>query len=189
MSKHQDPATSNDGVSAKRASVLGTSTKRRAPWIAILLSVSVVAGIGYLILSGKVGGVAPAVAAPTKTAASKEVSFAVSDFSDGSAKFYQLSNSAGPTVRYFVVKAADGTLKTAYDACDACWHAGKGYEQSGAAMICRNCRRSFEIARIGEEQGGCNPAPLKSRVQDGALVIDTTDIFAGSRYFDLANVN
>jgi uncharacterized membrane protein len=192
MSIHENSENSDTTAAAKKAKVLGPRSKgRTASRIAILLGVSVVV-VSYLIYGaggGPAGGAPAAAAATAQTALSKEISFPVSEFADGSAKFYQMENDAGLTVRYFAVKAADGSLKTAYDACDACWHAGKGYRQSGAAMICQNCRRSFEIARIGEEQGGCNPAPLKSRIREDALVIEVNDILAGSRYFDLAKAN
>jgi uncharacterized membrane protein len=190
MAVTKNPNKDNDKAAAKRAAVLGAEKKSRGlPLAAIIPIVLAIAGGGYLFLGNK-GAVPQAAASSTPvTSSAREVVFPVSDFADGQARYYQYTDGSGPTVRYYVVKASDGVLRTAYDACDACWPEGKGYKQAGEAMICQNCQRSFEILRIGEVHGGCNPAPLTSRVQDGKLVIETKDILAGRRYFDFPKGN
>jgi hypothetical protein len=35
------------------------------------------------------------------------------------------------TIRYFILKSSDGIIRAAFDACDVCWPAGKGYFQDG----------------------------------------------------------
>ena len=56
------------------------------------------------------------------------VTIATEKLSDGKAHFYKLEDS-GKEIAFFAVKAADGSYKTAFDACDACYKAKKGYEQ------------------------------------------------------------
>ena len=81
-------------------------------------------------------------------------------------------------------RLADGVIRAAFDACDVCWPAGKGYVQEGDQMICRNCGRRFDSVRINEVKGGCNPAPLQRRIQGDTLVITVNDIRSGMRYFN-----
>ena len=88
------------------------------------------------------------------------------------------------TIRYFIIQSADGVLRAAFDACDVCWPAGKGYYQEGDHMVCRNCGRRFASNKVKEVKGGCNPAPLDRRVEGDRLVIEANDIRAGKGYFD-----
>jgi uncharacterized membrane protein len=85
-----------------------------------------------------------------------------------------------------VVKSADGVLRAAFDACDVCWPAGKGYAQDGDFMICRNCGLRFHSTKVNEVKGGCNPAPLERRIENGKLIIRVSDILEGKSYFDFS---
>ncbi len=111
------------------------------------------------------------------------VSFPVEQFADGRAQFFE-HRSAGLTIRYFILRSADGVLRAAFDACDVCWPAGRGYVQQGDEMVCRNCNRRFASAQVNEVSGGCNPAPLTRSLQEGRLVLNIADIEQGRRYFD-----
>lgn len=103
--------------------------------------------------------------------------------SDGKAHFFSYSVS-GKDIGFFVVKAADGSIRTAFDACDVCYREKKGYEQQGDSMTCKNCNKKFAIARIGQGSGGgCNPASLTSRSVNGNVVIAVDDIKGGARLF------
>lgn len=102
--------------------------------------------------------------------------------SDGKAHYYQYKNS-GSTVKFFVVKSSDGIVRAAFDACDVCFPAKKGYSQDGDFMICNNCGRRFHSSRINVVEGGCNPAPLNRKVVDHHLVIKVDDVIPGSRFF------
>ena len=74
-------------------------------------------------------------------------------------------------------------IRAAFDACDVCWREGKGYEQKGDFMICRNCGRRFASVRINEVQGGCNPAPLARAIRGDSVVLQVKDILEGGKYF------
>jgi uncharacterized membrane protein len=116
-------------------------------------------------------------------AASGLVTYPVSLFDDGQARHFDFKDG-DITIRYFVIKSADGVVRAAFDACDVCWPAGKGYYQEGDVMVCRNCGRKFASNLVNEVQGGCNPAPLKRAVEDGMLVIHPDDIRSGAGYFN-----
>lgn len=115
-----------------------------------------------------------------------EVSYPVKTFQDGKAQFYQYRTGNGITVKYFILKSSDGVIRAAFDACDVCWPEGKGYKQKGDSMVCVNCGKRFAPIRVGEVQGGCNPAPLKREVAGDKVVIKLKDLLEGKKYFNFA---
>lgn len=106
----------------------------------------------------------------------------LSTFDDGLARFYSY-DVGGTTVEFFVLKSSDGVVRAAFNACDVCYLARRGYRQEGDEMVCNNCGRRFPVNQIGEVSGGCNPAPLARSIEGSDLVIRVEDIAAGIRYF------
>jgi uncharacterized membrane protein len=43
--------------------------------------------------------------------------------------------------------------------------------------VCRNCTSPIAISSIGRS-GGCNPVPLPSQLQGGALIVRLSDLVA-----------
>ena len=125
----------------------------------------------------------PAQAGP-KSSAPSEITFPVAQFADGKARHYSFSAPGGITIKYFIIRSSDGVLRAAFDACDVCWASGKGYQQDGDQMVCRNCGKRFASRLVNEVQGGCNPVPLKRTVKGNSLVIQTKDILEGRHYFN-----
>ena len=116
------------------------------------------------------------------------VTHPVALFDDGKARHFDYDAGNGLKVRYFVLKSSDGVIRAAFDACDVCWPAGKGYFQSEDVMVCRNCGRQFASVLVNEVKGGCNPAPLNREVVDGKVVLQIADIIEGGKtYFDFSN--
>lgn len=111
-----------------------------------------------------------------------EVAIPLKDVDDGKAHYFSYK-ADGQEVRFFVVKSPDGVIRAAFDACDVCFPAKKGYSQEGDFMVCNNCGRKFHSTRINVVEGGCNPAPLVREVRDGTLVIKEADILPGGRFF------
>ena len=109
----------------------------------------------------------------------------LTDFKDGQARHFKLTHPKGREIRYFIVQDPDGEIRAAFDACDVCWKAGKGYRQDGREMICQNCGLRFPMEKIGLEKGGCNPSPLKFKVRDNQVFIDPRDVLEGLPLFDL----
>lgn len=110
------------------------------------------------------------------------ISIPISDVDDGKAHYFQ-HKTGGTVVKFFVVKSSDGIIRAAFDACDVCYPAKKGYSQDGDFMVCNNCGRRFHSTRINVVQGGCNPAPLKREVVAEDLVIRVDDVIPGARFF------
>ena len=111
------------------------------------------------------------------------VTLPVAKLADGKARFYKFEDG-GKEIAFFAVKSADGSIKTAFDACDACYKSKKGYEQQGDKMNCKNCNQKFAINRLGPNAtGGCNPGYLPHVQNGGALSIKASVLKDGARYF------
>ena len=99
------------------------------------------------------------------------------------ARFY-IYEADGKKVAFFLVQASDGTIRSAFDACDVCFMEKKGYEPQGDAMVCKNCNKRFAINRIGPNAaGGCNPAHLPHREAGGNVVIKVEDLIGRGKVF------
>jgi uncharacterized membrane protein len=103
--------------------------------------------------------------------------------SDGKAHFYKFA-SDGKEIAFFLVKASDGTIRSAFDACDVCYREKKGYDQQGDSVVCKNCNKRFAITRIGPNTtGGCNPSYLPHAEAGGKVLIRVEDLKGGARFF------
>lgn len=93
------------------------------------------------------------------------------------ASFYSYE-SEGVTIRFFAVLDASGNVHAAFDACDVCYEAKKGYRQNGNVMRCINCGQEFSINSIGVDNtaGGCWPSFLPIVIDDGNVVVKIADL-------------
>jgi uncharacterized membrane protein len=174
-------------TAAKKAAVLGTEKKSRLPLFA-LIAAPLILGVAYYYYMAGTGKETIAVSSQTVSSGlTSQVTYPASTFDDGNARHFQYSSN-GVTIKYFILKSSDGVIRAAYDACDVCWPAGKGYYQAGDNMVCRNCGRKFASVLVNVVQGGCNPAPLKRKIENGNLVIQINDILDGKQYFNFGKV-
>lgn len=173
---------------AKKDVVLGTEKKGRLPLMAaIVCSLLIVAGGIYFATydRSQTAPVAASYTSENTASTASQVSLPVALFEDGKARHFQ--HVAGNfNIQYFVLRSSDGIIRAAFDACDVCWPAGKGYYQEGDYMICRNCGRKFASVLVNEVKGGCNPAPLNRRIENGKVIIEVKDILDGRQYFDFS---
>jgi uncharacterized membrane protein len=170
---------------SKKAAVMGSRKKNRLPMI-ITLAVLVLAGgsiIGLMQYNKTGSALATGTAKAPQSTDASAVTYPITLFDDGQARHYSFK-AGNETIRYFVLKSADGVVRAAFDACDVCWPAGKGYYQEGDHMVCRNCGRRFASVLVNEVQGGCNPAPLNRSMENGKLIIHVKDIQQGRQYFN-----
>lgn len=188
MSKSEKGMTKDKNISeksaAKRKMILDTRKTSRLPWVfAGVLCVLAIGGVVFFATQNnreEATYATPSGVQITDTT----VSYPLDLFSDGKARYFQYKIDNAITIQYFILKSSDGVIRAAFDACDVCWPAGKGYEQSGDVMVCRNCGRQFASVKINEVKGGCNPAPLKRRLDGGKLVLEIEDILSGKQYFN-----
>jgi len=114
----------------------------------------------------------------------KDFKIPLSEISEN-AKWYEYKSN-GVTIRFFVVKANDGSIKTAFDACDVCYRYRKGYRQEGNYMVCNNCGNRYPIIGLGTENknpGGCWPGYLPNKIDGQYLVIKKSDLDKGAYRF------
>jgi uncharacterized membrane protein len=110
-----------------------------------------------------------------------EVRIPVSDISSTATFYFYDSNDV--SIRYFAVKDSQGNMHVAFDACDVCYEAKKGYKQINDVMHCINCGREFPISSIGTENiaggyidGGCWPSYLPMTIDGDNAVIQIIDL-------------
>lgn len=97
---------------------------------------------------------------------------------------HRVSDSTGIEIKYFVVKAPNGDIKTAADACDVCWAHYKGYVQLGTFMRCVNCGNSYPIDNLGSVgTGGCWPSYVPHTEDALNVIIQETDLIAQAGKF------
>ena len=154
--------------------------KKRGPlvWVLIALAVVAAGGLGVWSSLDESGGTYPRVRVEDGS-----VRIPLASVGDGMAHFFTVRH--GDTdVDFFVLKSRDGVIRSAFDTCDVCFKAKKGYRQEGDMMVCNNCGQKFAADKINEIKGGCNPAPLRRTVSGDALVIAAADIGKGAWYFE-----
>ena len=78
-----------------------------------------------------------------------------------------------------------GTVHVAFDACDVCYEAKKGYKQNGDVMQCLNCGKTFSITSIGIDNtvGGCWPSYLPMKIENDTVIIKISYLKAKSYMF------
>ena len=172
----------------KRAAVLGKNdTKKSFPiWIpAVCLALIIIVAVS-IYAAGSFRSSPNGSPDQEANANATFISLPTDLFENGKARHYALQTDDGIPVRYFVLKSSDGIVRAAFDACDVCWRSNKGYSQSGDFMVCNNCGRQFASIKVNEVKGGCNPAPLRRRIENGNVIIEKADIATGKNYFNFA---
>jgi uncharacterized membrane protein len=153
--------------------------KKRGPllWVAVVLVAAFAAAgiVGWKSAGGD-------GAYRTLNAQDGVVTIPAAQVSDGKAHYFSY-RSGGAAINFFLLKSQDGVIRAAFDACDVCFHAGKGYRQEGDSMVCNNCDMKFRSNLINEVKGGCNPAPIRRSVTDERVVIAAADLEQGGKYF------
>jgi len=186
MSKNRKNSVAKKSAE-KKAIILETKKKNRLPVLVVSgLAILVIAAAAFFITRNN-GGETIAAESPETDASATSITYPVELFADGKARHFRYKVDDAITIQYFILKSSDGVIRAAFDACDVCWPAGKGYQQSGDVMICRNCGRKFASIRVNEVKGGCNPAPLERKIEGEKLVLQVQDILSGKKYFDFSN--
>jgi len=139
--------------------------------------------LGTLLFAGCVSNNSTGLVTATQ-AESTSIPIPVSEITT-TAKWFEYESS-GTIIRFFAVKASDGTIRTAFDACDVCFASKKGYRQEGDVMVCNNCGNKYPVNGLGTENkkgGGCWPGYLPSKVINDNLIINKTDLDNGRYRF------
>jgi uncharacterized membrane protein len=169
----------------KREQFSGNAKSKSKAWIIIPAVIAIALGV-YVVFNASSDQPSSSTVSTADPAAGNgragDIRIPVSEIS-AKAKFFDYNTADKRSVRFFVMKSADGVYRAALDACDTCYHAKKGYHQEGDEMICNNCGLKFHSSLINKVAGGCNPIGVASNVEGDQVVIKASDLERGGRFF------
>ena len=127
-----------------------------------------------LLLTGGIAFAQNAVLNQRKPAvADQDLVIQISDITQN-ALFYP-AEIDGMRLEVLAVRAPDGTIRTAFNACRVCYNSGKGYYvQENTVLVCQNCGRRYRMNQVERQAGGCNPEPIlpaNKTVTDSTITI------------------
>ena len=154
---------------------------------ALAVAILLVAGLAVVAHGGLLDGIFKKSPAETAKAAgvvetAGAVTVPLKALDSGKALFL-VAELGGQQIHYFAIRSSDGIYRAAFDACDVCFRANRGYRQEGDVMVCNQCGQTFPSTKINEVKGGCNPAPLGRNAGGRYLLIQNADLAAGKGYF------
>jgi FTR1 family protein len=138
---------------------------------------------GVLVVVLLAGGILASPGAPPKapaTAVTDEggtITLPLGAVNDGKMHFFAVADpaAAGTELRFFTIRKPDGTMQACMDACEIC--GDQGYYEEAGAVTCRNCSAPINLPSLGQT-GGCNPIPVRSKVEGERLLVDAASIYA-----------
>ena len=125
----------------------------------------------------------------------------LSEVDDGALHRYTLKQDT-VNIRFIVLRTGLNSFATAFDACRPCYNYGKFYV-SGSDIICSQCDAASPISKLSRanhwdgqerdssvigsssEDAGCFPISLRSRIEDGQILISAEDLRNKREYFEL----
>jgi len=112
-----------------------------------------------------------------KSKDSLTLSIAVKDLSD-TAQYFSYKGKDGKKTQFFALLDNLKVPHIAFDACEVCYAAKKGYRQDGVWSVCNNCGQKYPIKSIGVENktGGCWPAYLPVEIVKDQIVINVSTL-------------
>ncbi len=95
-----------------------------------------------------------------------------------SAGFYGFRTKSNVVVRFFAILDRNKNVHVAFDACDVCYQAKRGYRIVAGFAICNNCGQRFPLAAIGTDniRGGCWPSYLPVQTTGSGVAIAVADV-------------
>ena len=174
------PASSNPaGTAQVRLDKALAQRQSRARVLGGALGIAILAILGF----GFVYAQPPATlspAQPVQAGPDGRVRIPLSTFQGAALQRFS-ATVGGHSVRFIAIPIEEGgPIATAFDACDIC--GPRGYYQDGSTVVCFHCGSAIFPPSIGQT-GGCNPAPLSSRIEGDQLVIAASDLAAGAPRF------
>ncbi|MDR3163222.1 MAG: DUF2318 domain-containing protein [Helicobacteraceae bacterium] len=111
-----------------------------------------------------------------RTAENDDLVIQIKDVSE-SGRFYPISVD-GMKMEVIAIRASDGTVRTAFNACRVCYSSGRGYyKMDQGVLVCQNCGNRFGAESVETQSGGCSPVPIFG--DDKSVTNDTIVISRG----------
>lgn len=123
------------------------------------------------VLANKTIELSPAE--PMTPDANHQISIPQASVDDHNLHRFGYTAADGTIVRFIIIRKSETMYGIGFDACKIC--GSSGYYQKNNKIICRKCDVVMNIPTIGFE-GGCNPIPLTYRMDQGNLVIASSDL-------------
>ncbi|WP_461256740.1 DUF2318 domain-containing protein [Treponema sp. R80B11-R83G3] len=121
--------------------------------------IAAVAAVVYFVTAGIVFAQDAALNQRKPAVTDQDLIIQIKDVSEN-ALFYPV-NIDGMKMEVLAVKAPDGTIRTAFNACQVCYSSGRGYfVQKDTVLVCQNCGRRYRMSQVERQTGGCNPEPI-----------------------------
>jgi uncharacterized membrane protein len=169
--------------SKKQITKKGSQAGKTKKTLAIAAGVIVILIIAVLIVKGSIGN-----SNGTTVSSGGDLTIQKSEITE-TAKFYPY-NAGGTNLEILAVKAADGSIRTAFNTCQVCNGSPRAYyKQQGDVLICQNCGNRFEMDMIEQERGGCNPIPIMKdeKTDGGTNIIISEDFIVKNKNLFTAN--
>ena len=142
---------------------------RNKEFLVLLMAVAIIVVIG----KGSVLAQAEQLNVVKPPIADRDLVIEISEITEN-ATFYPV-DIEGTRIEVLAVKAPDGTIRTAFNTCQACYGSGRAFfQQTGTVLVCQNCNQRFRMGQVGVRAGGCNPAPIfpqDTKISDTTITI------------------
>lgn len=127
----------------------------------------------------------------------------LSEADDGALHRYPFKQDS-MDIRFLVVRTGLSAYATAFDACQQCYNYGK-FCICGGNVICSQCEAAYPVSRLSRlsehestrresptgastsDDTGCLPMYLRSRVENGMILISVEDLQSNREYSELRN--
>lgn len=112
-----------------------------------------------------------------------QVSISLANLKPKEVRFYRFLNYGNQEVHFFVGRDGAGVVQVAFDASETCAKLKRGFRHDGEWVICNKCDKSFRLSGINSGGRGCEPIPVKHRVEGDRLLIAEADVLQGWSLF------
>lgn len=149
-------------------------------WLAVtgvlILTTGALLGVGHVYSNKKVK-LSPSAPVQVENG---EIAIPVTQVNDNKLHRFSYVTPNNVTMRFIVVGKGNGLFGIGLDACDICGVVG--YYERGNDVVCMNCDVIINKQTIGFP-GGCNPIPFSNKVENGSILIKTTDLLQKEKVF------
>ena len=107
----------------------------------------------------------------------------LADLKPQEVRFYRFLNSGNQEVRFFVGRDGAGQVQVAFDANEQCAKSKRGFRHEGEWMVCNKCDKAFRLSEVNSGGQGCQPIPVRHRMDGQRLLLAESDVLQGWRLF------
>jgi uncharacterized membrane protein len=112
-----------------------------------------------------------------------EVRIDISGIEPDVCSFFSYLSRSGKNVNLIVYRESDGSAGVSLDACRSCYRWRRGYRLEAGKIVCAKCDVAFPIDGLREGTGSCVPVRVPASVEGNTLVISSSFLEEGARYF------